>query len=153
MSTSSIPETPTGVVAVLTDTIPPTGNALSQFLLLDKVAIVTGGHRGIGLEIALAFAESGAIVYCIDLPPTPDEDWVKVCEYATKLPSLDPNDSNKRGRLEYISADVTDQSIIAAKIEQIVEREGRVDVCVANAGILREFDCLEYPADEFKKVW
>jgi NAD(P)-dependent dehydrogenase (short-subunit alcohol dehydrogenase family) len=36
--------------------------------------------------------------------------------------------------------------------ENIAKKEGRLDICVANAGILRGFECLEYPAEEFRKV-
>ena len=57
-----------------------------EFSLADRVALVSGGHRGIGLEMALAFVEAGArAVYCVDLPKTPDEKWVKVKEFAKGL--------------------------------------------------------------------
>ena len=55
--------------------------------------------------MAFALVEAGArAVYCVDLPKTPGEDFLKAHEYAAKM-------KNKlgEGRLEYISADVTDQ--------------------------------------------
>lgn len=58
----------------------------------------------------------------------------------------------KNGSLEYISGDVTNQKGMWATVENIVDREGRIDICVANAGILRGAECLEYPGDEFQKV-
>lgn len=150
MSTSAH-ETPIGIAAALASS-PPIRTALSQFLLVDKVALVTGGHRGIGLEIALALAEAGAIVYSLDLPTVPDSDWLKVRTHAAQLPSLDPLDASKKGRLEYMSADVTDQAGMRNRAEEVVRREGRLDICVANAGVLQEVDCLEYPAEDFRKV-
>ena len=66
---------------------------------------MSGGHRGIGLEMALTFIEAGArAVYCVDLPKEPSEEWQTVRDYAARL-------SNKggEGRLEYVNADVTDQ--------------------------------------------
>jgi NAD(P)-dependent dehydrogenase (short-subunit alcohol dehydrogenase family) len=136
-----------GVAAALASAT-PIRTALSQFSLFDRVALVTGGHRGIGLETALALAEAGAVVYCLDLPVKPDRDWLKVQSYASYLPAVD----GKRGRLEYVSGNVTDQPAMWSTVEDIVKKEGRIDVCVANAGILRGAECLDYPADEFRKV-
>ena len=57
-----------------------------EFSLADRVALVSGAHRGIGLEMALALVEAGArAVYCVDLPKTPGEEWAKVREYAKAL--------------------------------------------------------------------
>ncbi|KAG6896721.1 hypothetical protein C0992_006488 [Termitomyces sp. T32_za158] len=137
-----------GVAAALASA-PPVRTALSQFSLVNRVALITGGHRGIGLEIALALAEAGAVVYCLDLPSKPDEGWLKVQAYAEQLPLLS---GNYRGRLEYVSGDVTNQAGIWKIAEEIATKEGRLDVCVANAGILRSAECLEYPADEFRKL-
>jgi len=56
-------------------------------------------------------------------------------------------------RLEYITVDVTDQQAVWKVGEDIGDKEGRMDVCIAAAGILRpEKDALEYPASEFKEV-
>lgn len=146
---------PIGVAAAL-ESATPTRTALSTFYLVGRVALVTGGHRGIGLEIALALVEAGAVVYCLDLPKTPDENWFKVQRYAAQLPSLQVGTSsqgkNLNGRLEYVSADVTKQTMMWAKAEDIAKSEGRLDICVANAGILRGAECLDYPGDEFQQV-
>ncbi|KAJ7735760.1 hypothetical protein B0H16DRAFT_1425982 [Mycena metata] len=131
-----------GVAAALAGAS-PASTALAMFSLTDRVALVTGAQRGIGLEMALALAEAGAVVYCLDLPAQPDGDWFKVQKFASEL---------KKGRLEYISGDVTDQKAMWAAVESIVDREGRIDICMANAGILHGAECLEYPADDFKKV-
>ena len=43
-----------------------------EFALRDRVALVSGGNRGLGLEMALVLSEAGArAVYCIDLPGSP----------------------------------------------------------------------------------
>ena len=152
MSTE-ISSPPIGVAAALASAT-PTRTTYSTFALVGRVALVTGGQRGIGLEIALTLVEAGAVVYCLDLPKTPDENWLKVQRYAAQLPSLGTSSQGKslNGRLEYISADVTDQSMMWAKAEDIAKLEGRLDICVANAGILRGAECLDYPADEFQQV-
>jgi NAD(P)-dependent dehydrogenase (short-subunit alcohol dehydrogenase family) len=139
-----------GVAAALSNA-PPTRTVLSSFLLIDRVALVTGAHRGIGLEMALALAEAGAIVYCLDLPTTPDHGWVKVKDYVAGLPDIAPGNKNK-GRLEYIPGDVTNQKQMWDIAENIVRKEGRLDICMANAGILRGAECLEHSAEDFRKV-
>lgn len=76
-----------------------------EFSLADRVALVTGGNRGLGLEMAFALLEAGCrAVYCVDLPESPGEDFQKARAYAAKL-------KNKlgEGRLEYVSSDVTNQ--------------------------------------------
>ncbi|KAJ7634497.1 sorbose reductase sou1, partial [Roridomyces roridus] len=137
--------TTVGVTAALAGSAPQRSTA-ALFSLANRVALVTGGHRGIGLEIALGFAEAGAVVYCLDLPSSPDESWRTVQSWAASLP--EPN----TGRLEYVSGDVTDQKAMWEVVENIVAKEGRIDVCMANAGILHGAECLEYPAEDFKRV-
>ena len=45
---------------------------MHEFSLADRVALVSGGHRGLGLEMALGLVEAGArAVYCVDLPARP----------------------------------------------------------------------------------
>lgn len=60
--------------------------------------------------------------------------------------------SPKHARLEYASVDVTDQKAIWETVEKIAEEEGRLDACVAAAGMLRSADCLECPAEGFQKL-
>ena len=99
--------------------------------------------------MALALVEAGArAVYCVDLPKEPDAEWQRVREYAARMEGL-PSE----GRLEYISADVRDQKAMWAVGELIGGREGRMDACVAAAGVLKSHtDCLEYPRREFQDV-
>ena len=120
-----------------------------EFSLADRVALVSGGNRGLGLEMALALIEAGArAVYCVDLPKHPGKEWTKVKEYASQMKGLPSS-----GRLEYISADVRDQAAMWKIGETVGDKEGRLDVCVAAAGILKSHtDCLEYPAKQFQEA-
>ncbi|KAJ8468900.1 hypothetical protein ONZ45_g17072 [Pleurotus djamor] len=138
-----------GVAAALSGQT-PRRSVFNQFSLEKKVALVTGGQRGIGLEVALAFAEAGAVVYCLDLPQDPDNDFKLAQNFASALPVSAPGVEN--GRLEYVSGDVTDQLQMWKIAEDIVAKEGRLDICFANAGILAGAECLEYPADAFTKL-
>ncbi|KAN0141324.1 hypothetical protein V8E53_001080 [Lactarius tabidus] len=119
----------------------------NEFALRDRVALVSGANRGLGLEMALALVEAGArVVYCVDLHKQPGDEWAQVAEYVRRMETV-------KGRLEYVCADVTDQKAMWKVGEEIGEREGRMDVCVAAAGILKTHtDCLEYPANQFEEV-
>ncbi|KAI0747220.1 sorbose reductase sou1 [Daedaleopsis nitida] len=120
-----------------------------EFSLADRVGLVTGANRGIGLEMALALVEAGSrVVYCVDLPAKPGEEWTEVREYVSRMQG-----TNGDARLEYMSADVTDQDTMWKLGKTIGDREGRMDVCVAAAGILKgDHDCLSYPAKRFQEV-
>ena len=73
-----------------------------EFSLADRVALVSGANRGLGLEMAMALIEAGArAVYCTDIPKTPGDEWQKVKKYLDRMDGA--------GRLEYISADVREQ--------------------------------------------
>ena len=118
----------------------------SEFALTDRVALVSGGNRGLGLESAIAMCEAGArAVYCFDLPAEPSEEFVASREYVSKL--------GNNSRLEYFAADVRDQELLRSKVEEIGDREQRVDICVAAAGIAKgDPSCLECDAEQIKEV-
>ncbi|KAF7795314.1 hypothetical protein EIP86_006469 [Pleurotus ostreatoroseus] len=116
----------------------------------DRVALVTGGNSGIGLEVALGFLEAGArAVYCVDLPQSPSDAWLAVQRYAS---TLQVSSETKAGRLEYVQGDVTDQKRMWDIAAKIGDKEARLDMCLAGAGILPDpSDCLDYPADMMRK--
>jgi len=140
------PLAPIGVNAAMDPSVQPRPKIFDEFKLTDRVGIVSGGNRGIGLEMALTLCELGArVVYCLDLPETPSEEWQKTKEYVVKL--------GNNSRLEYISVDVTDQDKMWKIGEEIGDKEKRMDVCVAAAGILKShIECLEYPAKQFQEA-
>src|SRR5947209_1987298 len=90
----------------------------SAGLLQDRIAVVTGAGKGIGRAIAEAFDAEGAVVVVSDI----DEGAAK--EVAGGL-----------SRGEAVVCDVRDESAVQSLIRGTVERHGRVDVAVANAGV------------------
>lgn len=90
--------------------------------LKDRVAIVTGGGRGIGKAISLAFAAEGASVV--------------VC--ATTLPKLEETVSEIRargGKAKAIQTDVTDEAQVKRMVDQTMQEFSRIDILVNNSGI------------------
>ena len=146
---SASPLAPIGVEAALraasTPSFQPRQTLWQEFSLTNRVALVSGGNRGLGLEMAETLCEAGAAVYCLDLPGTPGKEWEATQKYVEKL-------GVEGARLEYRQVNVTDQAAMWKVADEIGDKEGRMDVCIAAAGILDGFDCLEYPAEEFKKV-
>ena len=93
------------------------------FSIHGKVALVTGGSRGIGRSIALAFAEAGADV-AIGYRREGDAANAVVKE----IEALD-----QRGFA--FSADVRDPQAVAAMLQDAREALGGLDIVVANAGV------------------
>lgn len=91
-----------------------------------KIAIVTGGSRGIGRATALRLAELGAAVAV---------NYVKGADAAEEV--VDRIKSSG-GEAIAVRADVADSGEAASLIEQVTDRFGRLDVLVNNAGITRD---------------
>lgn len=153
MIQSMSPLSPLGVEAALEyhdspATAPkPAPKIFEEFALHDRVALVSGANAGLGLEMAMALSEAGCrAVYCVDIAEGPSDEFSAVQEYLTKM-------EGPPRRLEYVQGSVTDQARMWEIGRMIGDKEGRFDVCVAAAGILKEnMDCLTYPADTFKQV-
>ena len=118
---------------------------LPEFSLKDRVIVVSGGARGVGLTQAEALLEAGAVVHALDrLPtPTPDSDFSRVASRAT---------SELGSRLSYHRVDVRDQAALGKIVGGIAEKEGRLDGLIAAAGINQETPALEYTAEDADKM-
>lgn len=103
-----------------------------------RVALVTGGARGIGAACALRIAEEGRDIVVADLV-----DGSEVVQSITRL-----------GRLAvFVKTDVTDEAAVHAAIAKAVDSFGRLDILICCAGILgKEKPFLEQSAAEFNKV-
>jgi len=108
--------------------------------LLDKVAIVTGGARGIGGAIAAAFAEEGADVVIADVR---GED--------VAAPVLDAIAASGRRSL-LVHADVSDEQQVRAMVDRAYEEFGQIDVLVNNAGVVGQVFFHELSVEEWDRV-
>jgi sorbose reductase len=121
---------------------PPNPHApvLSHFSLQGKYAVVTGGSRGIGLEIVKGLAEAGASVAFTYTSSKDAEETASNVAQATG------------STVKAYKADVRDKVSITATINQVAKDFGRLDICVANAGIAAHHDSLEYTAEDWQNM-
>ena len=107
--------------------------------LQDKVAVVTGAASGIGKEIAIVYAREGARVVIADLN----------AEAATATArELDPSGERAMG----VAMDVTQEAQVDAGIQQVIDRWGRLDVLVSNAGIQIVAPVVEFEFAKWQKM-
>jgi 3-oxoacyl-[acyl-carrier protein] reductase len=94
-----------------------------MFSLAGKVALVTGGSRGIGRACCEALAEQGALVIV---------NYVKGEDAARQVADAI---TSKGGKADIAAFDVADTEQTERAIEGLIKKHGRVDILVANAGI------------------
>lgn len=91
----------------------------------NKIAVITGGCRGIGKSIATKFAKEGAFVFALDFK-LPDENEMFL------------EDTELSQNIVCKQADVTNFESIEKIFAEIVQEKGRIDFLVNNAGITRD---------------
>ncbi|KAK1761812.1 hypothetical protein QBC33DRAFT_502251 [Phialemonium atrogriseum] len=100
-----------------------------------KIAVVTGGARGIGAQIALGLAEAGAIPAIFDILDEP-----VAAEFAPILKACP--------QTKYYKTDVSSPDSVAASYKAVISDFNRVDICVAAAGLIRETAFVDVPQEE-----
>ena len=119
----------------------PAATPLHELIdLTGRTALVTGGAVGIGLGIARRLHEAGANVVVSDLQTTAAQRAVE--ELLAQ---------RSDGALA-VTADVSDEGDVARLIERTVERFGRIDVLVNNAGIYPQAPFVGMPVELFRRV-
>jgi NAD(P)-dependent dehydrogenase (short-subunit alcohol dehydrogenase family) len=114
-------------------------NRKDLFSLQGKTAIVTGGGRGLGKQIAEVFADAGAnVVIC--------SRHLDKCQQVSKLLI------EKGVRSLAIQCDVTNQDDIHHVIDETMKEFGRIDILVNNSGTSWGAPALEMPIDKWDKV-
>ncbi len=103
--------------------------------LKDKVAIITGAAKGIGFATAKRFAQEGAKVMIADVNP----------EAVKSAVDLIP------GSEAYVM-NVTDRASVEAAVDQIMQRHGRIDILINNAGITQDARLVKMTEAQFDAV-
>lgn len=107
----------------------------------DKVALVTGGSRGIGRAVCLALAKRGASV-------------VACARNVAALQELADEAQNRElgGSIDPRLLDVSDRAAIDPFVDAVGDRYGRVDILVNNAGITRDGLLMNMDDEQFESV-
>lgn len=109
--------------------------------LQNKVAIVTGGSRGIGFATVEAFLKEGAAV--ILTASSPATAGKAVAALRAKYP---------QSRIEGISPDLSSLESVQKAFREVVDRYGRLDILVNNAGVSESTPLLNYTEETYDKV-
>ena len=106
-----------------------------KFDLTGRVAVVTGGAQGIGLAIATALAESGAVVVIADRNAT-----------------LGKTAAGGLAGASFVELNVTDAAATRRVADELAARHGKIDILVNNAGIARNSAAIDTPDAEWREV-
>ena len=101
----------------------------------DKVAIITGSAKGIGFSTAQRFAGEGAIVILADM------NLESVKGAAAQIPSA-----------QAYAMNVTDRASIQAVVDQVMQKQGRIDILINNAGITQDARLVKMTEAQFDAV-
>lgn len=108
----------------------------------EKVALVTGGSRGIGAAVAVAFAKAGAahVAFTFSKDPTGADKTLASIEQAGAIATA-------------LQFDVTDGALAKKTLRAFTKQAGRLDILVANAGISIDKMAAMMTEDEFDLVF
>ena len=110
-------------------------------LLENKIAIVTGGSRGIGFATVKAFLKEGAtVVLCATRQATADK---AIAELKAEMPDA---------KVSAILPDLSDSESIKAAFDAVAAEYGRIDILVNNAGMSEDTPFVNYTDETFDKV-
>ena len=105
-----------------------------------QTAIVTGASRGIGRCVALALAEAGAEVV------------VNYARSAEAAEAVVAEILAAGGQAYALKADVAEEDAVEAMVKNVLERSGRIDVLINNAGITRDGLLMRMKTDDWQAV-
>ncbi len=108
--------------------------------LQNKSAIVTGAAQGLGEALARRLALEGCDVLLAD---------VNLDKARLAAESIERDTGRRTGAVQ---ANVASEPDVQAMVDEAVNAFGKLDILVANAGILRAHDIAEFPADEWRTV-
>jgi 2-dehydro-3-deoxy-D-gluconate 5-dehydrogenase len=112
--------------------------SLDFFSLKGKVAIVTGGNRGLGQAYAVALAKAGAYLFVVSR----SEDWQETQKLIEETGQ----------RAVFFQADLSDRDKVKQVAAECQKEFGRIDILVNNAGTIRRAPLTEYKEQDWDDV-
>lgn len=139
---------------------PQNTNVRKLFDLTGKVAAVTGGTRGIGIEVVRGLAEAGAAVsspmvlpsVCLETYSHPFQVAIIYTSSKDAEETAAQIASETGVKVLSYRSDVRDLKAIAATINKVVRDFGKLDIMVANAGITTHIAALDQTPESFSEV-
>jgi meso-butanediol dehydrogenase/(S,S)-butanediol dehydrogenase/diacetyl reductase len=116
----------------------------------NRVVLVTGGARGIGLGIVKAFASRGCKVMIADLGDS--TDWNYELSGKDELTKAG-KDVGKLGEVETCNVNVTDSESCHQAVQGCVDRFGCIDVLINNAGVVQSGSILEFTEEDWDRLF
>ena len=107
--------------------------------LSDKIALVTGASRGIGQSISMILAQNGAHVVCVS------RNVNDVQSVADKI-------THQKFNASAASCDISDSNNVTELVKDIIEKHGRIDILINNAGITRDNLLMRMSEDDWNEV-
>ncbi len=111
--------------------------------LTSKIALVSGGSRGIGASISRCLARAGAEVW-INHRPTPRS--------TKKVRALVDKISKSGGLAREIGADITNEESVSGMIDTIIDKSKKIDILVCNAGSTFARPLAELSSEEWESI-
>jgi 2-dehydro-3-deoxy-D-gluconate 5-dehydrogenase len=112
---------------------------LDKFRLDGKVALVTGASVGLGRAMSLGLAEAGADVVCHG-------------HHKGKADSTCKQIFNLGRKTFAVYGDMSDQEVPKKLVEEVIERFGRIDILINNAGMIRRAPAIDYTEEDWATV-
>lgn len=112
---------------------------MCELALEDKVALITGGARGIGKEIAIEFARAGAKVALCDINLKQAEETAKEMKEIGRETTA-------------FGVDVTNSVQVQEMVDKILDKFGKIDILINNAGITKDALLIRMSEEDWDSV-